>query len=505
MNDVLIIGAGIVGSAIARKLSRYQLKIQVLEAADDVSMGATKANSAIVHGGYAESHSKLKGRLCYRGRSQFETLNEELHFGFSPIGSLVLAFDESELPKLQDLLENGRKNGLEDLEILNHGQIMALEPNVNPDVKYALFCRGAGVTSPYEMAIALMENAIHNGVRLALNRKVTAIEKSEEGFRVTAENTARPGSPLDSGKRQEIYESKIVINCAGVQSGEISRLVGIDDFAITPRSGEYILFARGTGSAVSHVLFQMPSKMGKGILVTPTYHGNLLLGPDAIDEDAVNRATDVRRLISIYRQAQHTTTHIDASKFIRSFAGVRAVSSTDDFIIEHSRVHGFIQCAGIQSPGMTSSPAIADMVCDIIGGELLTLTEKPDFDPYRRPIIEKKELRPMREIAPLVNLESGDERIVCRCEQVTEGTIRDAITREIPVTTIDGVKRRTRAGMGYCQGSFCRSRVKKVMEDVLGIPIDDGFDTEHSGISRVGKSEFITFMEEEAKKQAETG
>lgn len=511
MSDVLIIGAGIVGCAIARKLSRYQLDVQVLEAADDVSMGATKANSAIVHGGYAEAHSKLKGRLCYKGRCQFAKLNEELHFGFSPIGSLVIAFDDSDLPKLNELLENGKKNGLTDLKILNHDEIMAMEPNINPEVKYALYCEGAGVTSPYEMAIALMENAIHNGVKLALNRRVTSIEKTEVGFRVTAENTARPCpvsdnpnlKPVDRGPDKEVYESRIVINCAGVQSGVISNMVGINDFTIHPRSGEYILFARGTGKAVNHVLFQMPSRMGKGILVTPTYHGNLLLGPDAIDEDRVNRATSAERLINIYRQAQHTTTHIDASRFIRSFAGVRAVSSTDDFIIEHSRVHGFIQCAGIQSPGMTSSPAIADMVCEIIDNDLIHLKEKDNFDPYRKPIIEKKELRPMSEIAPLVKLESGDERIVCRCEQVTEGTIKDAITREIPVTTIDGVKRRTRAGMGYCQGTFCRPRVKKLMEDTLGIPIDDGFDTEHSGINRVSKSEFVTFMEEEAKKQAE--
>ena len=227
MKDVIIIGAGIVGSTIARKLSGYDLDISVLEAENDVSMGATKANSAIVHGGYAEGHDKLKGRLCYKGRTQYEQLNKELNFGFDPIGSLVLAFTEEEKAGLYDLLENGKKNGLTDLEIIGRDEILAMEPNVNPDVKYALYCKGAGVTSPYEMAIAMMENAIHNGATLHLNTRVSAIEKSGDIFAVKTQD----------GK---VYEAKIVINCAGIGSAEISRMVGIDDFEVSPRSGEYI-------------------------------------------------------------------------------------------------------------------------------------------------------------------------------------------------------------------------------------------------------------------------
>lgn len=280
-------------------------------------------------------------------------------------------------------------------------------------------------------------------------------------------------------------------------------MAGVDKFEIYPRSGEYILFSRGSGSIVNHVLFQMPTKMGKGILVTPTYHGNLLLGPDASNDKTPDTGTQADRLIRIYEKAKETTSHLDPSRFIRSFAGVRAVSSTDDFIVEESKVKGFIQCAGIQSPGLTSSPAIADMVVEIIDGNLMDLEEKPDFDPYRKPIITRKELMPFAEANKLVALKSGDERLVCRCEQVSEGTIRDAMSRGIPVTTIDGIKRRTRAGMGYCQGTFCRPRVKALMEEILGHPVDDRFDSEHSGINRIGKSEFLDFLKKEEDKKDE--
>ncbi len=480
--DVLIVGAGVVGTTLARRLSRYKLNVLVLESANDVAMGATKANSAIVHGGYAESHDMVKGRMCYQGRKQYEQLNRELNFGFDPIGSMVLSFNEDDLPELQALLENGKLNGLEDLEILNTEQILELDPNVNPDVKYALYCKGAGVTSPYEMAIAMMENAIHNGCELKLNCEVASIEKLDDVFKVedTEGNT---------------FYSKVVVNCAGVNSARVSNMVGIDYFTITPRSGEYILFVRGAGSLVNHVLFQMPTKMGKGILVTPTYHGNLLLGPDAQDEDEVDSATHADRLVNIYNQALTTTEKLNPQQFLRSFTGIRATASTHDFIIEASEVEGFIQCAGIQSPGLTSSPAIADRVVEIIEeNHFLTLEDDPGYDPYRAPIIVRKELMPMGEAAPLVALEEGDERLVCRCEQVSEGTIKDAISRGIPVTTLDGVKRRTRAGMGWCQGAFCGPRVREVLKRVADIDVPETTDVQRSGISRVEKSEFVDYL-----------
>ncbi len=493
MYDVVIIGAGIIGTSIARELSKYKLKVAVVEQSNDVAQGATKANSAIVHGGYAEAHSKLKGRLCYQGRKQYQKLDDELHFGFDPIGSLVLAFDEDQKEELQKLLENGKLNGLDDISIIDHDEIMKLEPQVNPDVKYALYCEGAGITSPYEMAIAMMENAIHNGVELFLECPVIGINATEDGFDVLCD-------------KERVLPTKYVVNCAGINSAFVSELAGDDSFTITPRSGQYLLMVRGTGELINNVLFQMPTKMGKGILVTPTYHGNLLLGPDAINEEEASRDTHEERLFRIFKEALLTTDKLNIKQFIRSFTGVRAVSSTDDFIIEESKVvPGFINCAGIQSPGLTSSPAIAQMVVnEILPKAGLKLEENPDFDPNRKPTIERKILEPMGEAMKKVELPLSDPNCyVCRCEQVSRATIDDAMDRGIPVTTFDGIKRRTRAGMGWCQGTFCRARVAAVMSEKLGYEINPGFDIEHSGINRVGKTDVVKYVEEHLKEEAD--
>ncbi|MGI6108339.1 MAG: NAD(P)/FAD-dependent oxidoreductase [Eubacteriaceae bacterium] len=489
MYDVAIIGGGITGTSIARELSKYNVKTVLLEERDDVAMGATKANSAIVHGGYAEAHAKLKGRLCYQGRRQFQKLDNELHFGFDPIGSLVLAFDEDQKAELEKLLANGKLNGLDDISIIEHDQIVAMEPNVNPDVKYALYCKGAGVCSPYEMAIAMMENAIHNGARLFLEAPVIAIDKTDNGFEITSTN-------------ERVFPARFVINCAGVSADKVSALAGDDSFTIHPRSGEYMLMVRGSGSAFNTVLFQMPTKMGKGILITPTYHGNLLLGPDAVDEDFADRDTHAERLLKIYKEALLTSEKINIKQFIRSFTGVRPVSSTDDFIIKESeKVPGFINVAGIQSPGLTSSPAIAQMVVhELLPKAGLVLTENPDFDPNRKPIITRKILEPMNEAMKKVELPLSDPNCyICRCEQVSRATIDDALSREIPVTTFDGIKRRTRAGMGWCQGTFCRARVAAVLSEKLGYQVNPGFDIEHSGVNRVGKEEIVEYIESHLK------
>ncbi|AFA47714.1 NAD(P)/FAD-dependent oxidoreductase [Acetobacterium woodii] len=481
MYDVAIIGAGIIGTSIARALSRYQLSVIVFEKENDVSMGATKANSAIVHGGFAESHAKVKGGLCYKGRKQFDQLNEELHFGFDKIGSLVLAFEDDQLAKLKELYENGLANGLDDLEIIDHDQIMAMEPNVNPDVKYALYCKGAGVCSPYEMAIALAENAVENGVEPALNTEIIDIVKTPDGFELTDHN-------------QKKYAAHYVINAGGVCSDTIARMVGIDNFTITPRSGEYLLMVRGSANIINNVLFQMPTKMGKGILVTPTFYGNLLIGPDAVNEDIADKSTHSERLLKIFNEAKHTTDKLNIKQFIRSYTGIRAVSSTDDFIIEATPVNGFINCAGIQSPGLTSSPAIAELVLKLLKELNCPFEEDPNYNPYRKPIITLTELKPLKEIQPLIDIASSPEKIICRCEQVDEATIIDAMNRGIPVTTVDGIKRRTRAGCGWCQGTFCRPRVVEVMERELGHEIDSSFDVEHSGVNRVGKNEIVDYI-----------
>lgn len=488
MIDVLIIGAGIEGTTLARRLSRYKLNITILEKENDVSMGSTKANSAIVHGGYAEAHSKLKGRVCYKGRIQYKELDKELNFGFRETGSLVITMDENDLPKLEELKANGELNGLTDLEILNHDRIMEIEPNINPEVKYALYCKGAGVCSPYEMAIAMAENAIENGAELHLNTEVTGIEKVRDHFVVKAGD--------------KTFEARYVVNAAGLYADKIDRMVNEPTFSIFPRSGEYLLFAKGTGSVLNTVVFQMPTKMGKGILVTSTYHGNLLLGPDALDEKtgSEDRSTDIKRLYNIYKAGLNTTDKIDPKKLIRTFSGLRAVSSTDDFIIGPTKTEGFINIAGIQSPGLTSAPAIADMVTEILESQGLVLADDPNYNPHRKAIIKKKNLS-AADIKRLSEMESCPEKIICRCEQVTEGEIVDALHRGIKVTTVDGVKRRTRSSMGFCQGAYCRPRVAEIIEREYGIELDPRSDIQAKRDSRVVRQDFVKYCEEHPVKE----
>ncbi|SDH99114.1 NAD(P)/FAD-dependent oxidoreductase [Proteiniclasticum ruminis] len=481
MYDVIIIGAGIVGTTIARELSKSNAKVLILEKGIDVSMGATKANSAIVHGGFAEKHEALKGRLCYKGRVQFKKLDEELNFGFRETGSLVISMEDDKEP-LEKLMANGIKNGLDDLEIIGPDRIRELEPELTHDVKWALYCKGAGICSPYEMAISMAENAIRNGVTLKLEHQVTGIEKDGDVFRVSTD--------------KEEFQGKFVVNAAGVYADEISKMVGVNNFEILPRSGEYILFTRGTGDPINTVIFQLPTKYGKGVLVASTYYGNLLIGPDASDEGGKDdTSTHIERVAKIYQQTKALYGKINSKQFIRSFTGIRARSSTDDFIIEETEVKGFINVAGIQSPGLTSSPAIAEMVIGILKDAGLEWEDNNEFDPYRKPIVTKKPLQPLKDIKQFIELPLGSkDRIVCRCEQVREDEIVDALHRGIRIKTVDGVKRRTRAGMGWCQGEFCKPRVIEIMEREYGEKIDPGFDIEHSGVNRVQKSDLLDYL-----------
>lgn len=482
MLDVLIVGGGVTGCAILRTLSQYALRVALLEAGADIACGATKANSAIVHGGYAEAHTKQKGRLCYQGRRQFARLDRALGFGFAPIGSLVLAFEDGQRDALVAMMENGAKNGVDDLALLDGAQVRALEPNVNPGVRWALYCRGAGVCSPFGLAIAFAENALANGAHIHLNSRVIAISQSAEGFAVDTAAGAR-------------HTARFVVNAGGLQAADIARLAGDDSFAIHPRSGEYVLMQRGTGSLVRSVLFQMPTKMGKGILVTPTIYGNLLIGPDAIDEVDSSRDTHPERLRHILDQAMLTTDKINPRQFLRSFAGVRPVADTDDFIIGPSAVPGLIHAAGIQSPGLTASPAVAERVRDALCDAELALREKPDFDPQRRPNIPPAEDIAPAEVARRVALAEGDAgRLICRCQQVPEASVRDAAARGLPLYTVDASKRRTRAGMGFCQGAFCRPRSAQLLTRLQGIAVDDRTDAEREGLSRVNRAQLLAYL-----------
>lgn len=485
MYDVLIIGAGVTGASVARRLSRYKLDIAILEMEDDVSMGASKANSAIIHGGYAESHDELRGRICYPGRLQFDKLDEELNFGFLKNGSIVIAFDEEDKKSLDKLYQQGLENGLDDMEILDQEQLRELEPNISDDAVAALYCKGAGVCSPYEYVIALVENAVDNGAELFLKTKVNGIEKKDDHFIVRSED----------GKE---FEAKYIVNASGLEGANVSKLITETNFDIHPRSGEYLLMQKGTGSRLNTVVFQTPTPKSKGILVTRTYHNNLLLGPDAIDEDEVDADTHLDRLKVIYDDALKSVKDdvININEFIRSFTGLRPAACTGDFIIENTNVDGFINAVGIQSPGITSSPAIAEMVEGILKDCGLDLIEDETYDPYRRPIIKYKDLEDFNKVKDKIDYEFGNpERLVCRCEQVSEKTIRDAMNRSIPCETVDAVKRRTRAGMGFCQGTFCRPRVIEVMEDELGRKLtSEETDIEHSGINRVGKKDIVDFL-----------
>lgn len=487
MYDLIIIGAGVTGASIARNLSRYKLNILVLEKENDVSMGASKANSAIIHGGYAEPHSELRGRICYEGRREFKKLNEELNFGFLENGSLVLAFDKGDEKELQKLMAMGLENGLDDLEIINQDKLRQIEPNVSDKAISALYCKGAGICSPYEYVIALMENAVSNGVELKLESKVTNIEKNGPIFTLTTEDG-------------NTFEGKYIINASGLEGAKISQMITETNFTIHPRSGEYLLMQKGTGARINHVLFQTPSPKSKGILVTRTYHNNLILGPDAIDEEVIDKGTHIERLAEIYRLAQKSVKDdvINLKEFIRSFAGLRPASSTGDFIIENTKTNGFINVVGIQSPGITSSPAIAKMVEEILRNLGLNLIENPSYNPNRKPIISYKDLEDFNKVIKKVDLPLGNpERLVCRCEQVSEKTIRDAMNRGLDCNSFDSIKRRTRAGMGFCQGTFCRKRVIEVMEDEVGAKIkSDLFDSEHSGISRINKADINKFIKE---------
>lgn len=456
MYDVCIIGAGVVGANIARELSKYNLKICMLERCDDVSCGASKANSGIVHGGYSDEPGSLKAELCVKGNRMYEQLNKELHFGYRETGSMVLIFREEDKVKLEKLYEKGIKNGVGGLEIIDGEKARELEPYLSSEVKGALYCANAGVTSPYEFVIALTENAVANGVSLHLHTEVTGIEKAGDSFKIATNN----GN----------FEARYVINSAGMYSDQIAKMVGIEGYHITPRRGQYILLEKEQNYLANSVIFQVPTELGKGILVTTTYHGNLMVGPNAEEiDDREDVGTTPEALEYIVNTARQSVPGFNMKKAITSFAGNRPVANVKDWIIEESAVKGFINLIGIDSPGLTSSPAIALKVKKILGEAGLALENKADFNPYRKPIIRKKDASFKGDI----NAENPQEHIICRCEQVTEAEIIDALHREIPVQSLDGIKRRTRAGQGKCQGGFCGPRVRQLIARELGIPLEE--------------------------------
>lgn len=454
MYDVLIIGAGVTGAAIAMELSKYRLKIGILEQHNDVAMETTKANSGIIHAGYDPKPNTLKAKLNVRGANLYRELAPKLGFHYQQIGSLVVGSTPEDLEIIQELYRRGLENGVEGLAVLDREQLHGLEPELRPELCCALYAPTAAIVAPWEACLAFAQTAVHNGAQLHLNSRVTAIE----GHRVTA-----------SGKD---YEAKFIVNCAGVHADEIFRMTRpgeAEDFSVYPVKGQYYLLDKSQGSLVHRVIFRTPGPLGKGVLVSPTVHGNLIVGPDATaGEEKQDYAVAADNLAAIKKSAMLTTDRIDFRENIRNFAGLRAkVAGREDFCIGPSRTAPyFINFAGIQSPGLSCAPAFGELAAQLLADAGLTLTPKEHFE-YLPLAPFFKELTP-EQINEKIKEDPQYGRVICRCETVTEGEIVAAIHQTIGATTVDGVKRRTNAGMGRCQGGFCGPKIVEILSRELG-------------------------------------
>jgi len=456
--DVAIIGAGIVGSAIARRLSRYDARIVLIDSADDVCAGASRANSAIVHAGYDCAPGSSMARLNVRGNALYDAWCAELDVPFERISSLVIAFNAADERELTALKAKGGVNGVPGLEIISGERARSMDPALNPAVTAALYAPTAGITCPYQLAIACAENARANGCEWLFNSLVTRITKGEDGY-------------IEINAGEHIVHARFVINAAGVSSDEIARMAGDRSFAIKPRKGEYILLDRAAIN-VKHVIFQTPSPMGKGVLVSPTVDGNVFAGPTAVDQqDKFDTSVTRHGLDEIERLSLRSVPGLNLRSAITSFAGVRAQSDTGDFVIKPSETEPrFIHAAGICSPGLTSAPAIAEEVESLLINAGFSAAPKPHYDPHRKAIPRFSHMT-NDERSEAIAADRRYGHIICRCETVTEAEIVDAIARG--ARSLDAVKRRTRAGMGRCQGGFCGPRVMEILARELGVKMTD--------------------------------
>lgn len=455
MYDVIIIGAGVTGCAVARYLSRYQGSALVLERAEDVCCGTSKANSAIIHAGFDAAHGSLMAKMNVQGSRMVPGLAKELDFPFRMNGSLVVCMSEEDMHRLLALYENGVKNGVEGLEIVDAQRLHELEPNVSKNAVAALWAPTGGIVCPFNMTIALAENANANGVDFRFNTKVTGFTRGEEGWTVHTE--------------QGDFRTRYVVNAAGVYADVLHNMVSPRKLHITPRRGDYCLLDRQVGGFVSHTVFQLPGKLGKGVLVSPTVHGNIIVGPTAIDiEDRDGTNTTAAGLEELISKAGISVDNLPIRQTITSFAGLRAHEDHHEFVIgEAEDAPGFVDCAGIESPGLTSAPAIGLTVAELLR-EKLGLREKEDFIATRKGLLDPKSLT-WDAYQALIRENPAYGQIICRCEQVTEGEIIDAIRRPLGARSLDGVKRRTRAGMGRCQAGFCSPRVMEILARELGV------------------------------------
>ncbi len=470
MYDVAVIGGGVVGGMIARTLASYQLKLCILEKAHDVAMGASSANSAIVHAGFDAKEGSLKAKLNVRGSEMMEGVCRELGVKYQNNGSLVIGFDEDDRRTVEELLHRGQANGVKGLRVLDREELVALEPNISKNAVCALYAPTGSIVCPYELTVASIGNAMDNGADLLLDFAVSSIEDKGEYFAVRS----------DVG---EVY-ARYIVNAAGLYSDAIARMVGDDSFSVHPRRGEYILLDKECGSLVNATIFRTPSKMGKGILVSPTVDGNLLTGPTSVDtEDKSDRSTTAEGLSLVMKQAGENVEGVQFGKSITSFCGLRAVGSTGDFIINVPR-HRFVNAAGIESPGLSSAPAIAEYIVGLLGEDGLVLEKKADFDPIRAPMHAFREAS-IEEKNEIIRRDPAYGHIICRCESVSEGEILAAIRKNPKPRDLDGVKRRTRAQMGRCQGGFCAPYIVELLAKEQNIP--------YEAVTKFGGASVINF------------
>lgn len=456
--DVLVVGAGAIGCATAMELGKYSLRAAVIEAGEDVCTGTSKANSAIVHAGFDARPGSLMARFNVEGSHAMPRLCERLQVPFRRCGALVLCFDEAGRPGLEELLHRGIKNGVHGLRIVEREELHELEPNVSPDAVAALYAPTSGIVCPFELTCAMAENAARNGVEFVFDTRVTAVERSGALWRLETENG--------------VYEAPVVVNAAGLYSAELNNMVSGHKITITPRKGEYMLLDKKVGHTLSRTVFQLPTKMGKGVLVTPTVHGNLLMGPTALDvPDPEATNTTATGLESVMQRARKSVPSLPGNRTITSFAGLRAHVEREehDFIIgEAEGAPGFLNAAGIESPGLSAAPAIGAFLAES-AAYLVSAPVNKKYDSTREPVYRPNEMSP-EERAAFVAEHPLYGSIICRCEQITEGEIVDAIHRVPGARSLDGVKRRTRAGMGRCQAGFCSPRVLEILSRELGIP-----------------------------------
>ena len=455
--DVTIIGGGVIGCAIARELMRYRLRVVLLEKAPEVGFGTSKANSGIIHGGHHASPATLKGQLEWVGNQMWDRLRDELGFGFKRVGELTIALAKEQIATLERLKRQGEEKGVPGLAIWDQARLRREEPNLTHAAVAGLYAPTTGVINPYEACFALIENAVLNGLVLKTNSLVQAVSEGDNMWTIRSS-----GGTINS---------RFVINAAGLHADKIAELAGVRNFSIRPRKGEEYLLDKRLAGLVKRIIFPCPTPVSKGILVIPTYDGTIMVGPTAQTiNDKHDLSTTMAGGNSIFRAVKHIVPSISEKDCIAEFAGLRAVADTEDFIIGLTGKKGFINVAGIQSPGLTAAPAIAQRVVEILADEGLLLQPKDDFVAYGAKPIHFALLPP----ATQIELAARDQRygrLVCRCEHITEGEIVEAIQRG--AQTLDGLKFRTRAGMGRCQGGFCTWRCMELLARELGLPLTE--------------------------------